>query len=63
MLPQLTDQARKTLGPDPHLDRVLLDIHPLDEELDDARLLGGEQLVPDDRRAVQSGSRTLDLIG
>jgi hypothetical protein len=26
---------------------VLLHVDPLDEELDDARLLGGEQLAPD----------------
>jgi hypothetical protein len=46
-MPQFTDQARQSLGPDPHLERLLLNIHPLDEQLDDARLLGREQLVPD----------------
>jgi hypothetical protein len=28
------------LGPDPHLERILLHVDPLDEELDDSRLLG-----------------------
>jgi hypothetical protein len=47
LLPQLRDEAGQTLSPDPHLQRVLLHFDPLDEELDDPRLLGGEQLVPD----------------
>jgi hypothetical protein len=42
LLPQFTDQARESLGPDPHLECVLLHGEPLDEELDDPRLLGGE---------------------
>jgi hypothetical protein len=42
MLPQLADQARQTLDPDPHLERILLHIHPLDEQLNDPCLLGGE---------------------
>jgi hypothetical protein len=46
-LPQLACQAREPLRPDPHLERVVLHFDPLDEELDDPRLLGGEQLVPD----------------
>ena len=41
--PRLT-QAR---GSDPHLECVLLHVDPLDEELHDLRLFGGEQLVPD----------------
>jgi hypothetical protein len=40
MLPQLTDQARQSLSPDPHLQCVLLDVDPLNEQLDNARLLG-----------------------
>jgi hypothetical protein len=47
LLPQLANQAREILGPDAHLERVLLHVDPLDEELNDARLLGREQLVPD----------------
>jgi hypothetical protein len=47
VLAQLADQAREFLGPDPHLDGFLLHVDPLDEEPDDARLLGREQLVPD----------------
>jgi hypothetical protein len=46
VLPQLADQARKALGPDVHLKRILLHVDPLDQELDDPRLLGREQLVP-----------------
>ena len=34
-------------GSDPHLECVLLHVDPLDEELHDLRLFGGEQLVPD----------------
>jgi hypothetical protein len=30
-----------------HLERVLLDVDTLDKKLDDPRLLGREQLVPD----------------
>jgi hypothetical protein len=46
-LSQLGDQADQAFGPDPHLQRVLLDVDPFDQELDDARLLGAEQLAPD----------------
>jgi hypothetical protein len=31
----------------PHLERVLLNVDPLDHELNDPCLLGGEQLAPD----------------
>jgi hypothetical protein len=48
-LPKLPDQARQPLGPDPHLERVLLHVDPLEEELDGPRLLGGPRLS---RRAV-----------
>jgi hypothetical protein len=34
-LPQLGHEARQPLRPDPHLQRVLLHIYPLDEELND----------------------------
>jgi hypothetical protein len=47
VLPQLPDEAREALGPDPHLQCVLLHVDPLNEQLDNARLLGGEQLAPD----------------
>ena len=41
MLPEFCNKARQSLGPDPHLDRVLIHIDPLDQELHDAGLLGG----------------------
>ena len=44
---QLTDQAGKPFGPDPHLEPVLLHVDPLDEQLNDAPVLDREQLVPD----------------
>ena len=47
MLPEFPDQGRQPLGPDPHLDLILLHVDALDDELDDASLLGGEQLGPD----------------
>ena len=47
MLPQLADQAREALNPDPHLQCVFPHVDPLDEELDDPCLLGREQLAPD----------------
>jgi hypothetical protein len=43
----LASQACQALDPYPHLDRFLLHVDPLNEQLDDARLLGGEQLSPD----------------
>jgi hypothetical protein len=46
-LPQFPDQARQSLGPDLHPERVFLHVDPLNEELANARLLGGEQLAPD----------------
>jgi hypothetical protein len=47
LLPQLTDQGREALGPDPHLECVLLHVDPPNEQRDDPRLLGRKQLVPD----------------
>ena len=47
MLLEFCYEARETLGPDPHLECVLLHFDPLDEQLHDPSLLGGEQLVPD----------------
>jgi hypothetical protein len=44
------DKAHQAVGPDPNLKRILLHVDPLDEELDDPRLLGGEQLVPNPPR-------------
>jgi hypothetical protein len=43
---EFCDEARQPLGPDPHFEAVLLHVHTLDQQLDDACLLGGEQLVP-----------------
>jgi hypothetical protein len=37
----------RALGPDPHLQLLLLDVDPLHQDLDGARPLGGEQLAPD----------------
>ena len=37
----------RALGPDPHLQHFLPNVDPLDQQLDDASLFGGEQLVPD----------------
>ena len=37
----------RALGPDPHLQHLLPNVDLLHQELDDARLFGGEQLVPD----------------
>jgi hypothetical protein len=45
LLPQLAHEARQSLGPDPHLKRVLLHVDPLNEELDDPRLLGRERVI------------------
>jgi hypothetical protein len=45
--PEFCNEARHSIGPDPHLESSRLDIDPLDEQLDDPRLLGGEELVPD----------------
>jgi hypothetical protein len=60
LLPQVSDQAREPLGPDPHLEGVLPDIHPLDEELNDARLFSAEQLVPD---RGEFGEQVRDFTG
>jgi hypothetical protein len=38
-LPQLPDKTDQPIGPDPHLERVLLHLDPLDELLDDPLLL------------------------
>jgi hypothetical protein len=46
-MPQLPDQARQPLRPDPHLERVLLHIDSLYQELDDPPLFRREQLIPD----------------
>jgi hypothetical protein len=37
--------ASRAPRPDPHLERVFIHVEPLDEQLHDPRLLGGEQLV------------------
>jgi hypothetical protein len=58
--PEFCNEAREALSPDPHLERALLHVHPLHKELDDARLLGGEQLAPD-RGEVGEQDRDLAL--
>lgn len=63
MLPQLPDNAGEPLGPDAHLERVLLNIDPLDEELDDPRLLGREQLVPDRGEVGEQTRRIREAAG
>jgi hypothetical protein len=54
-MPQLAYQARQSLGPDPHLERVFLNVGPLDEQLDNPRLFGGVELGPpwQNRQAAQ----------
>ena len=47
-------QACQALGPDPYLECVLLHVDPLDQELHDPRLLGGEQF-PQTVRSRRSG--------
>jgi hypothetical protein len=59
-LAQFGNEARQSLGPDPHPERVLLHVDPLDQELDDPGLLGREQLVPD-RRKIGEQDRDLAL--
>jgi hypothetical protein len=46
LLPELGDEAHQSLSPDVHLQCILLHVHPLDQKLDDPRLLRREQLVP-----------------
>jgi hypothetical protein len=55
LLPQLADQTRQPLGPDPHLQSVLSDVDALDEELDNPRLFGGEQLIPERGEVGEQG--------
>jgi hypothetical protein len=51
----------EAIGPDPHLERVLLHVDSLHEELDDPGLFGWEQLVPDRGKVgQQDGDITLD---
>jgi hypothetical protein len=45
--PEFCNEAREALSPDPHLQHVLPHVGTLDEQLDDPRLLGREQLGPD----------------
>jgi hypothetical protein len=46
VLPHLGDEAHEPLGSDPHLQHLLLDVDPLHQELDDARLLDRKKLAP-----------------
>ena len=54
LLPEFADQARESLRPDPHLERVFLHVAPPDEQLDDPRPLRREQLLAGGR-ARRSG--------
>jgi hypothetical protein len=58
--PEVCNEAREALSPDPHLQRALLHVDPLDEQLHDPSLLGREQLVPD-RGEVGEQDRDLAL--
>jgi hypothetical protein len=42
VLPEFGNEARESLGPDPYLERVFVHIDPLNQELDDPRLLSRE---------------------
>ena len=44
---EIGDQLGQPLGPQPDVGAVRADIDPLDQQLDDPRLLGREQLVPE----------------
>ena len=44
---QLSGQVGQSFGPQPDVDAVRADIDALDQQLDDARLLGREQFVPE----------------
>jgi hypothetical protein len=55
---QFGNQRLQALGPQPHLDPVRRQIHPLDQQPHDARLLGREQFIPQRR---ERGDRLDDL--
>jgi hypothetical protein len=56
LLPDFPDQACQSISPDTYFERVLLNVDPLDEQLRDSSLLGGEQLV---QTVAKSASRTV----
>ena len=56
MLPEFSYEARESLGPDPHLEGVLLQGHPLHKELDDPRLSAGNSSA---QTVAKSASRTV----
>ena len=49
-MPQLPDEAGEPLRYDPHFQRILLHVDPLDQELDDARLPSGKDAHLDETR-------------
>ena len=59
-LPKFGHQARKPLGPDPHLKRVLLHVDPLDEQLDAPSLLTWELAPNGGEVGEQAGDLALD---
>ena len=61
MRTQLREQAGQPFGPEPNLEPVPEHVHPLDQEPDDPRLLGGEQLIPD-RAEVGEQARNLARV-
>jgi hypothetical protein len=57
--PPIPDQPGEPIRPEPELDAVHPHIDPLDQQLDDPRLLGGEQLV---RQRIELGKRRPDFV-
>jgi hypothetical protein len=55
---ELAHQPGEPVGAQPDVEPVLGDLDPLDQQLDDARLLGREDLVPE---RVELKERVLDL--
>jgi hypothetical protein len=51
--PQIGDERPKSINAEAQLKTVRLDLYTLDQELDDARLLCGEQIVPQRVEAEQ----------
>jgi len=55
---ELADKPGEPIGAQPNVQPILCDLDPLDQELDDARLLGREELVPE---RVELQERVPDL--
>src|SRR5215218_3919210 len=56
-LAQVCDEIGQSFGPQPDVGTVRTDIYPIHEQLDDAGLLRGEQLIPQGSRRSKA-SRT-----